>query len=241
MANAGFDFLAVDMEHSATGLHEAHHLVRVVDLAGCCPLVRVPENNPNIIKQVMDLGAHGVIVPMINTPEAARAAVDAVKYPPEGKRGMGLWRAQGYGADFESYRKWVRDESVVIVQIEHVDGVRNLAAISQVAGVDAFMVGPYDLSASLGIPGEFEHPTYLETMKRVEETARAGGIAAGYHIVRPSWAAAQARIAAGFTFLVYGVDFIYLGDSCRSSLADLRGHLKAESGLPPKPAPPHRG
>lgn len=225
MANAGFDFLVVDMEHSATGNNEAHQLIRVVEQAGSRPLVRVPENNPTIIKQVMDMGAHGVIVPMINTPAQAQAAVAAAKYPPEGTRGVGLWRAQGYGADFERYGEWLKTSSVVIVQIEHVDAVRNLEAISQVPGVDAFMVGPYDLSASLGISGQFEHPLFIETMKQVEDIARRGSIAAGYHIVRPSWPAAEVKIAAGFTFLVYGVDFIYLGDSCRQSLKDLRSHF----------------
>jgi 2-dehydro-3-deoxyglucarate aldolase len=227
MANAGFEFLVVDMEHSATGINEAHNLIRVVELSGARPLVRVPENNLTIIKQVMDMGAHGVIVPMISTVSQAQAAVSAAKYPPEGTRGVGLWRAQGYGKDFERYGEWLKSDSVVIVQIEHVDGVNNLEAISQVAGVDAFMIGPYDLSASLGISGQFDHPLFLETMKQVGDIARRGRIAAGYHIVRPSWAAAKEKIAAGFTFLVYGVDFIYLGDTCRGAMSDLRTQLKS--------------
>lgn len=107
MAGAGFDWLTVDMEHSAITLDIAQQLIQTIDLCGCIPLVRVGENNANLIKRVMDAGAYGVIIPMVNTKEDAERAVDAVKYPPIGKRGVGLARAQKYGLGFEEYKKWL--------------------------------------------------------------------------------------------------------------------------------------
>ena len=103
MAKAGFDWLTVDMEHSAITLHQAQQLIQVIELSGVVPLVRVGENDPNLIKRVMDAGAHGVIVPMVNSKEDAEKAVRSVKYPPRGFRGVGLARAQKYGADFEGF------------------------------------------------------------------------------------------------------------------------------------------
>jgi 2-dehydro-3-deoxyglucarate aldolase len=146
MAKIGFDWLVIDMEHSAITLHEAQQLIQVIDLCGVTPLVRVGENNPYLIKRVMDAGSYGVMVPMVNTKEDAIKAVNAVKYPPVGTRGVGLARAQGYGMDFERYNNRLNRDSVVIVQIEHIKAVENLDDILSVDGVDAFFVGPYDLS-----------------------------------------------------------------------------------------------
>ncbi len=112
MSQAGFDWLVVDIEHSAISLHQVQNLVQVIELAGIAPLVRVSENYHSVIKRIMDMGGHGVIVPMVNTPEEAWKAVQAVKYPPLGTRGVGLSRAQGYGMKFEEYRKWVNEESI---------------------------------------------------------------------------------------------------------------------------------
>ncbi|SVC99141.1 uncharacterized protein METZ01_LOCUS351995, partial [marine metagenome] len=167
MASAGFDWLVVDLEHSAITLREAEDLIRVIDLKGVVPLVRLSSNNPEQIKRIMDAGSHGVIVPMVNTPEEAEMAVASVKYPPVGRRSFGLARAQGYGVRFEDYLAWQRENSLVIVQIEHINAVNCLESILSVEGVDAYFVGPYDLSGSLGIPGQFDHPEFLEAMDRI--------------------------------------------------------------------------
>src|SRR3990172_7659368 len=152
MAKAGFDWLTVDMEHSSLTISQAQQLIQTIELCGVAPLVRVGENNPNLIKRVMDAGSHGVIVPMVNSKEEANNAVNAVKYPPTGKRGVGLARAQGYGTTFEKYKDWVDRDSIVVIQIEHIEAVENLKDILSVSGIDAFIVGPYDLSGSLGVP-----------------------------------------------------------------------------------------
>ena len=172
MAKAGFDWLAVDMEHSVITLHEAQQLIQVIELSGVAPLVRVGENSAYLIKRVMDAGAHGVIVPMINTKEDARNAVNAVKYPPLGTRGVGLARAQGYGMDFERYKNRVNRDSVVIAQIEHIKAIENLEDILSTEGIDAFFVGPYDLSGSLGIPGQLKHPKVVKALERVMKIAK---------------------------------------------------------------------
>ena len=156
MSQAGFDWLCIDMEHSSIELKDILPLIISIENNRMVPLVRVGENNPNLIKRVMDAGACGVIVPNVNSADEAIAAVNAVKYPPVGTRGVGLYRAQGYGYNFNDYLRWLENESVVIVQIEHIDAVKNIDEIFSVPGIDAFIIGPYDLSGSLGKPGAFD-------------------------------------------------------------------------------------
>lgn len=222
MANAGFDWLTVDMEHSAITLHEAQNLIQIIELCGVTPLVRVSENNPNLIKRVMDIGAHGVIVPMVNTKEDAENAVSAVKYPPQGKRGVGLYRAQGYGTKFDEYKTWVKNESIVVVQIEHIKAVENLKSILSTKGVDAFIVGPYDLSGSLGIPGEFSHPSFIKAMKEIQKVSSSLKITSGYHIVAPKPELVKEKIDSGYRFIAYSVDFLFLGQMCRGGLNTIK-------------------
>jgi 2-dehydro-3-deoxyglucarate aldolase len=225
MTKAGFDWLTVDMEHSAITLHQTQQLVQVIELAGCVPLVRVGANDPNLIKRVMDTGAHGIIVPMVNTKEDAERAVGAVKYPPQGFRGVGLARAQLYGADFEGYRKWNMAESVVIVQIEHIEAVKNLDAILSVEGVDAFIIGPYDLSGSLGVPGQFDHPDVAAALDEVQRVAQRLNAVAGFHVIPPDPAQVQEKIEQGYRFVAYSLDTLLLWSSCYGGLKTIRGTL----------------
>lgn len=222
MSKAGFDWLTVDMEHSAITLHQAQQLIQVIELSGVVPLVRVGENNPNIIKRVMDAGAHGVIVPMVNTKEDAIKAVNAVKYPPAGIRGVGLARAQGYGFDFERYKKWVDDESIVIVQIEHIEAINNLEKILSVDGVDGSIVGIYDLSGSLGYPGEFKRKEIQKAIKRYENVCSKMQKPMGFHIVQPESNTILKKIKKHYSLLAIGVDTIFLGLKCREVMKDLK-------------------
>lgn len=218
MAKSGFDWLTVDMEHSAITLHEAQQLIQVIELSGCVPLVRVGNNDPNLIKRVMDAGAHGVIVPMVNNAKDAELAVKAVKYPPIGTRGVGLARAQGYGVDFEKYKDWVERESIVIVQIEHIDAVNNIEEIILTEGVDGFIIGPYDLSGSLGIPGEFNDPKVTESLEKVKKAAKKANIISGFHVVPPEIDLLEAKIEEGYRFLGYSLDSLFLAEACRTDL-----------------------
>jgi len=226
MARSGFDWLAVDLEHSVIGLREAEELIRVIDLCGIAPLVRLSANDPVQIKRVMDAGAHGVIVPMVNSRAEAEAAVAALRYPPAGRRGVGLARAQGYGTRFDEYKAWLEKESLVIVQVEHIQAVANLHEILGVEGVDGFLVGPYDLSGSLGLPGQFDHPSVADALREVMRAAEKHQAVAGYHVVQPQPDRAQEKLREGYKFLAYGVDFLFLGESCRQGLRTIRGAME---------------
>lgn len=223
MARAGFDWLVIDMEHSPLDINQAVQIIRVIDLCGCAPLVRTSDNDSVQIKRVMDGGARGVIVPMVNSREEASRVVEAVKYPPLGRRGVGLARAQGYGTRFQEYREWLPDHSIVIVQIEHIRGVENLEEILSVPGVDGFIIGPYDLSASLGAPGDFADPRFIAAMDKLRAAARTS--MAGIHVVQPNPAEVTARLADGYRFIAYSVDFLLLGEAARKGMQELRPSL----------------
>ena len=223
MASAGFDWLAIDLEHSAITLREAEDLIRVIDLKDVVPLVRISSNNSEQIKRIMDSGAHGVIVPMIKTALEAERAVKAVKYPPLGERSIGLARAQGYGTKFSEYFEWQKTDAMVIVQIEHVEAVSNLQEILSVPGVDAYIVGPYDLTGSLGIPGDFEDKQYLEAIDEIHRISRNLQVPGGIHIVEPDPKALDQAVRSGNRFIAYGVDTRMLDTVCREGLNSLKG------------------
>ncbi len=219
LAKAGFDWLAIDMEHTTINVDQCADLIRVIDLCGVAPFVRVGANDSLLIKQAMDAGAHGVIVPMVNSKEEAERAVESVKYPPVGKRGVGLARAQGYGTTFNEYKDWAANESIVIVQIEHIDAVNNLEEIFSVEGVDAFIVGPYDLSGSLGVPGDFEDKKVEEALDKIVDISKNMNMSSGYHVVSTDYNLVKEKIKQGYSFIAYGVDFLFLGESARGGLA----------------------
>jgi 2-dehydro-3-deoxyglucarate aldolase len=221
MAKNGFDWLAVDMEHSAITLSEAQQLIQVIDLSGVAPLVRVGENSPVLIKRAMDAGAYGVIVPMVNTAEDAERAVKAVKYPPLGARSVGLARAQGYGTEFDRYKKWVNKESIVIAQIEHIDAIENLNMILSTEGIDGSIIGPYDLSGSIGYPGEFDRREVRQAVKRYEDVCGRLRKPMGIHVVHPDPKDALGYMKKGYSFLAVGVDMLYLGNKCRDVLREV--------------------
>jgi 2-keto-3-deoxy-L-rhamnonate aldolase RhmA len=222
VARAGFDWLVVDLEHSVISIDMAGDLIRTIDLCGVAPLVRLTSNDPNQIKRVMDAGAHGIVVPMVSSPAEAARAVAATRYAPMGTRGVGLARAQGYGVNFQDYLEWQNDGPVVIVQIEHMDAVAHLEEILNVPGVDGFMIGPYDLSCSMGIPGQFENAEFITTMNQIRETGKRLGCPAGLHIVEPDLQRLEQTIREGYTFIAYSVDIRMLDVSVRQAIA-IRG------------------
>lgn len=218
LARAGFDWLVVDLEHTTISIEQAGELIRVIDLCGAAPLVRLTSNNPNQIKRVMDAGAHGIVVPMVNSAEEAIRAVAATRYAPQGNRGVGLARAQGYGSEFNEYLQWQAEGPVVIVQIEHRDALEQLEAILAVPGVDGFIIGPYDLSCSMEMPGEFEHPEFKAAMGRILSTGLRLGCPAGLHIVEPDQPRLRQTIKEGYSFIAYSVDMRMLDVAARAGL-----------------------
>lgn len=228
MAKAGFDWLVVDLEHAPTNPQTMLDMIRVIELSGCTPLVRVGANDPLLIKHALDAGAHGVIIPQVKTPEEAHCAVTASYYPPRGERGVGLFRAQGYGGSFETYQKRAALETVVIVQIEHHEGVKNLPAILAVEGVDGFMVGPYDLSGSYGTPGDFDAPQVRAGMGNIKSHMAGSQKPGGIHIVHSDRDLLHSRIAEGYTFIAYGVDMIFLNEKIMAEGGHVRSTLSEE-------------
>jgi 2-keto-3-deoxy-L-rhamnonate aldolase RhmA len=223
MAEAGYDFLVVDLEHSPTSVESAAEMIRVIDLAGCSPLVRLPEFSPSIIKQVLDAGAHGIVIPNVDSAHLAEAAVRATRYPPDGTRGVGLHRAQGYGHEFLEYFESAQRNLVVVVQIESNSAVQNIEKIVAVDGIDAVMIGPYDLSADLGVPGEFDSERFVQSVKKVTQAARNAKIATGIHVVEPDPTVIESSLEDGHSFLVYSVDMRILDVGARIGGDILRG------------------
>jgi 4-hydroxy-2-oxoheptanedioate aldolase len=179
---AGFDFVFIDCEHGAIGLDECENLVRAADLVGASTIVRVPENNPQQILRYLDLGAHGVQVPHVTTRDDALRAVDASKYAPQGSRGMGGGRAADYGLgplSGEAYLKFANEQTWVSAMIEDLEGIRNLDQILTVDGLDIIAIGPNDLAASLGFPGQMGHPDVQKTIDEIIAQATAAGKAVG--------------------------------------------------------------
>jgi len=223
MLRAGYDWLVVDLEHSTISIDQAGELIRTIDLGGAAPLVRLTSNSPDQIKRVMDAGAHGIIVPMVNSAKDARDAVAATRYAPGGIRGVGLARAQGYGPKFSDYLAWQRESAIVIVQIDHKDALNNLDAILTVPGVDGFIIGPYDLSCSMGIPGEFEKSEFKDAMDYILNKGLSLNCPAGLHIVEPDVSRLDEAIAKGYRFIAYSVDVRMLDVSARRGLDSTKG------------------
>jgi 2-keto-3-deoxy-L-rhamnonate aldolase RhmA len=217
LASAGYDWVVIETEHTAIDVSEVLRLIIAIEQRGSVPLVRLAWNDPIQAKAVLDSGAAGVLVPMVNTKAEAELAVAMTKYPPLGIRGVGLARAQGYGEDFDEYVKHANDDTLLIVQIEHKDAVANIDSILSVPGIDGTFIGPYDLSMSLGIPGQLSHPDVLAAKRRVLEATLASGLAAGIHFVHPGTAAAECAqaVADGYRFIALGTDILFLGESAR--------------------------
>lgn len=224
LAMAGYEWVVVETEHTAIDVSEVLRLIIAIEQRGAVPLVRLAWNDPIQAKAVLDSGAAGVLVPMVNTRADAELAVKMTKYPPLGIRGIGLARAQGYGEHFDEYVKHANDDSLLIVIIEHKDAVANIEEILSVPGIDGTFIGPYDLSMSLGIPGQLTHPDSIAAKRRVLKATLARGLAAGIHLVHPDTAAADCEraIADGYRFIALGTDILFLGDSARALQAATR-------------------
>lgn len=215
LSNARFDWLTIDIEHNAIDLSMIQVLISTIQSKNIAALVRVSKNEEVIIKHVLDAGADGIIIPMIKSKEDAIKAIEYVKYPPVGKRGVGLSRAQNYGYGFENYKKWINENAVIIAQIEHIEGVNNIEDIISTPGIDGIIVGPYDLSGSLGFPGEYDHADVQEALRRLEKICLERNFPMGYHVVPPNPELLKSTIEKGYKFIAFSTDFYFMGDSAR--------------------------
>ncbi len=211
LGEAGFEWLCIDMEHTAIDYNELQVLIGFIQAWGMAALVRVSKNEEVVIKRALDAGADGILVPMICSGKDAKQAVDYAKYPPVGTRGVGLNRAQRYGYGFEEYKNWVSDHLIVIAQIEHINAVGNIQEIIATKGIDAVIIGPYDLSGSLGIPGSYNEPVVKDALRRVEQVCKDNKFSMGYHVIDPKIELVKEKQKDGYNFIAFSTDFFFLG------------------------------
>ena len=225
LSDAGFDWLCIDMEHSVTDYAEAQQLILTIQSKGLKAFVRVGENNTSIIKRVLDAGADGIIVPSVNSLEEAEKAVQAVKYPPEGKRGVGLARAQSYGFGFEEYKDIGTKNIKLILQIEHINAIDELDEIIALSGVDGTFIGPYDLSGSMGKPGQWDEPEVRLIIQKYELTAKKYNKLIGFHVIQPDFNLVLNKIEKGYNFIAFSLDSLFLGTIARDQMKKLNRKL----------------
>ena len=221
LAGENFGWLAVDMEHTSTSVRMFHELSLAVKGTDVDLLVRLPGLDPQITKLVLDSGADGIIVPAVNTPEQAREAVAMAKYPPEGHRGASLCRATDFGRNFDAYYAGHNESVLVVCMLEHIDAVNNVDEILAVPGIDATFIGPYDLSASMGLPGQTNHPDVLAAQQTLLAACQRHGVPAGIHVVPVDGAEVSRRIAEGFRFIACGIDTEFLLFAARHMLREI--------------------
>ncbi len=219
LADIGFDWLFVDGEHGPLETHDIEAILQAVGHRTPC-LVRVPAGAEIPIKAALDLGADGIIVPQVNTADEAARVVQWSRYAPLGSRGVGLARAHGYGRRFKEYVETANERTVVVVQAEHIRAVENIDAIVKVPGIDAVLLGPYDLSASLGKMGQIDDPVVTAAIDRVTAACRAARIPLGYFGVTAS--AVQPYLERGYTLITAGVDTLLLSQSAGQLLKQLQ-------------------
>jgi 2-dehydro-3-deoxyglucarate aldolase len=217
-----FDWLAVDMEHTSTTVRMFHELSLAVKGTGVDLLVRLPGLDPQLTKQVLDSGADGIIVPSVNTAAQAQEAVAMAKFPPAGHRGASLCRATDFGRNFAPYYREHNNRVLVVCMLEHIDAVRNVDAILAVPGIDATFIGPYDLSASLGLAGQTGHPDVLAAQQTILAACQRHAVPAGIHVVPTDGAEVSRRIAQGFRFIACGIDTEFLQFAARHMFREIK-------------------
>jgi 2-dehydro-3-deoxyglucarate aldolase/4-hydroxy-2-oxoheptanedioate aldolase len=219
IAMSGFDWVFIDMEHSAISLESVQNAIQIME-GKILTIVRVPSNDEVWIKRVLDTGCDGILVPMVNSAEEAEKVVQASMYPPEGRRSVGLARAHKYGASFMEYVDNANKDILVMIQCEHRDAVKNFDDILKVKGINSVFIGPYDLSASMGLTGKISHPDVQASINVVKEKCRQAGMPYGiYSSVTDDMIS---EIQTGCTFLLTGVDSNMLLNSYYDLLKKLK-------------------
>lgn len=225
LARSGFEYLTVDIEHNAIGIETAAQMFGAIADAGCVTLARVPAGKHDHIKRVLDNGAHGVVVPMVNTRHEALEAVAACLYPPDGNRSVGgSLHALNFDTDAAGYYARANDEILIVLQCEHIQAVRDFDQVFSVPGIDAVFVGPNDLAASMrGPDGRPPHPDYFrDTLTAILEGCKRNRVAAGIHTF--SVEEAKSRIDEGWQFIAINSDIRMLTDGANRLLDGLGIH-----------------
>jgi 2-keto-3-deoxy-L-rhamnonate aldolase RhmA len=225
LSMSGVDFIGIDIEHSTISQEQSQSIISACNSAGVSCLPRIATHNQEAIKRVLDSGADGIIVPTVETPEQVAQLIEWMKYPPLGKRGYGISRAQGYGHDFIDYTTHWNKSSSLIIQIESISAVETIEQLLQFEEVDGAMVGPYDISGSLGIPGQIEDEKVRNAGQLVVDACKKYGKACGTHDIDPTSERVQSAIDNGYTFIVLASDVFILwkwGEKMQKVVANFR-------------------
>lgn len=227
MAAVGFDFLCVDVEHSAVDLPQTQSLFQAVKSGSptCETMVRLHGIDYPFVKRYLDAGARGVVAPLVRTKKEAELLVEAVKYPPVGNRGVGFCRANHYGLHLQEEFDRANDANLIAAQIEHIDAVNNIDEILSVEGIDAVFIGPYDLTASMGITAQFDHPDYIAARGAILAACQRHNVAPGIHVVPTDPAQVIDRAREGYRLIAYSLDITMILTSCREGLNSIRAGL----------------
>ena len=232
MAGSGLDWVLIDMEHAPNGLESALAQLHAVSGYPVTPVVRVPAADDVVLKQVLDLGAQTVLVPMVSTPGQARAVAEATQYPPAGRRGVGsaLARSARWNR-VEGYLEDAAQHVCVLVQVETGEGVENARAIAETPGIDGVLVGPSDLAASMGLLGRQSHPDVVAAVRRAMDAVRAAGKPVGVNAFDP--AVARGYAEAGARFLLVGADVALVARGSEALAAEF---VPAADDAPQRPS-----
>lgn len=209
-ARAGFDFIAIDMEHTTISLDDANRIITSCHSEGVTCLPRPVSQSNDIIKPLLEAGCDGMIVQMVETADEVRRLIEISKFPPIGRRSYGVNRAHGYGFDFDSYITEWNASSTLILQVESITGVNNIDELLAFDEVDGVMIGPYDISGSLGVPGQLNHPQVREAAKRVVESCARHGKSCSTQVSQVTTEAIQDVFDQGYTFVIMGSDLFVL-------------------------------
>ncbi len=226
-AEAGAEFAVFDMEHTGWGMDTIRMLMATSRAADLVPFVRIPTTQYHFISRALDVGAMGLVVPLVSSAEQARFAVECSRYPPAGKRGCAFALAHDdfRGGDLTTKMRHTNDEVCVIAQIETAEGLANVEAIAATDGIDALWIGQFDLTTSLGIPGRFDDPKFLDATKRIVAACHKHNKAATLAVMDPDELAAGP--ANGFRLLVYAADLWIYQQALRRCFKTIREKLPA--------------
>ena len=216
--SAGFEWIVIDLEHSSITIREAEDLIRVVNLSGSKAYVRLTSHNSDQMKRALDAGADGIIMPMVNNATDVKKLINNCLYHPYGSRSVGLARAQKYGNDLAGYIKSHKKKIKLIVQIEHIDAIENLDEIFSHKELFGYLIGPYDLSASMGIPGNFKNKKFKNLINKINQVAAEYKINKGIHLVEPNPKALSELAEQNYDFIAYSLDIRMLDTLARQAL-----------------------
>ena len=214
MGQSNYDWVAVDMEHGAISVHQLPDLFRALELGNTLPLARLAHGHSKDCKQALDAGAGGVIVPMIKNADQLRKVRDATRWPPSGNRGVAFSRANLFGKNFNEYIKEAK-QPLLIAMIEHINAINELDDILKVDGLDAILIGPYDLSTSMNLTAQFDHPEFSKAIRDIKNKSESANIPCGIHVVSPSVDDLKEKIDDNYRFIAYSIDSVILTNFLR--------------------------